>query len=74
MDKDLIEFLNKKFENDKKFSLQQGDILSINLDSLNKDITKIIANIPYNITGPILDLFIGRLGKISNKNYKKLYF
>ncbi len=74
LDKDLIALLNKKFKNYKKFSLQQGDILSTNLDSLNNKITKVIANIPYNITGPILDIFIGRLGIISKNNYKKIIF
>ena len=74
LDKDLIDYLNHKFRNDKKFSLQQGDILSTNLDSINKNITKVIANIPYNITGPILDIFIGRLGIISKKNYNKIIF
>jgi len=74
VDKDLIEPLNNKFKNDKKFSLQQGDILSTNLDSLNKTITKVIANIPYNITGPILEIFIGRLGIKNKNNYKKIIF
>ena len=74
LDKDLIDYLNAKYINDKKFSLQQGDVLSINLDSINKKVTKVIANIPYNITGPILDIFIGRLGIIANNNYKKIIF
>ncbi len=74
LDKDLIAHLNNKFKNDKKFSLQQGDILSTNLESINKKITKVIANIPYNITGPILEIFIGRLGIIRNNNYKKIIF
>ena len=74
LDKDLIDYLNKKFKNNIKFSLQQGDILSTNLDFINKKITKVIANIPYNITGPILDIFIGRLGTISKNNYKKIIF
>ena len=74
MDKDLIEHLNNKFKNYKKFSLQQGDILSTNLESINKKITKVIANIPYNITGPILDIFIGRLGIVSRNNYEKIIF
>ena len=74
LDKDLIAHLNKKFKNEKKFSLQQGDILSTNLDSINNKITKVIANIPYNITGPILDIFIGRLGTISKNNYEKIIF
>ncbi len=74
LDKDLINHLNNKFKNDKKFSLQQGDILSTNLESINNKITKVIANIPYNITGPLLDIFIGRLGIISKNNYKKIIF
>ncbi len=74
LDKDLIDHLNNKFKNDNKFSLQQGDILSTNLETINKKITKVIANIPYNITGPILDLFIGRLGVISENNYEKIIF
>ncbi len=74
LDKDLIDYLNNKFKYDKKFSLQQGDILSINFDSINNKISKVIANIPYNITGPILDIFIGRLGIISKNSYKKIIF
>ena len=74
LDKDLINLLNIKFNNNDKFSLQQGDILSVNLDSINNKITKVIANIPYNITGPILDIFIGRLGIIRNYNYEKIIF
>ena len=74
MDKDLINFLKNKFKNDEKFSLQQGNILSTNLDSINNKITKVIANIPYNITGPILDIFIGKLGLLNQYNYKKIIF
>jgi len=74
LDKDLINLLNDKFKNNDKFSLQQGDILSVNLDSINNKITKVVANIPYNITGPILDIFVGRLGVIRNNNYAKIIF
>ena len=74
LDKDLINLLDVKFNNNDKFSLQQGDILSINLDSINNKITKVVANIPYNITGPILDIFVGRLGIIRSHNYAKIIF
>jgi len=74
LDKDLINLLNNKFNNNEKFSLQQGDILSVNLDLINSKITKVVANIPYNITGPILDLFVGRLGVIRKHNYAKIIF
>ena len=74
LDKDLIDYLNVRFKNNKKFLLQQGDILTTNLDSINNKITKVIANIPYNITGPILDIFVGRLGLIREYSYKKIIF
>ena len=74
LDKDLIDYLNLKFKNNQKFLLQQGDILSINLDSINNKITKVVANIPYNITSPILDIFVGRLGLIRDYNYEKIIF
>ena len=74
LDKDLIDFLNAKFKNKKNFSLWQGDILSTNLDSINNKVTKVVANIPYNITSPILDIFVGKLGLIKNYNYKKIIF
>ena len=74
LDKDLIEFLNLKFSKKDNFSLTQGDILSINLKAFDNEFTKVIANIPYNITGPILDLFIGRLGQKPKYNFKKIIF
>ena len=74
IDRDLIDLLKLKFDNNNKFSLQQGDILSVDLDSINDKITKVVANIPYNITGPILEIFIGRLGIIKNYNYAKIIF
>ena len=57
LDKDLIGFLAKKFSDNEKFSLQQGDILKINFENSNYDFTKIVANIPYNISSPILEVF-----------------
>ena len=61
LDKDLIDYLKIKFKNNKNFSLQQGDILSTNLDSINNKITKVVANIPYTLQANI-DIFVGRLG------------
>jgi len=73
LDMDLIEFLENKFSKKDNFSLEQGNILSINLKN-SRQFTKVIANIPYNITGPILDLFIGRLGKLPKYNLKQIIF
>lgn len=74
LDKDLIFDLNKKFINNRKFTLHHGDILSINLDLIYPKVTKVIANIPYNITGPLLEKFLGRLGKINKYKFKKVIF
>ena len=59
----LIEFLNEKFEKEVKngqFSLVNGDILEIDLNSLNLKPSnyKLIANIPYYITGLIFRKFL----------------
>ncbi len=59
----LIEFLEEKFAENMKngqFSLIHGDILEISLDSLNLEPRKykLIANIPYYITGLIFRKFL----------------
>ncbi|MFA5934786.1 MAG: 16S rRNA (adenine(1518)-N(6)/adenine(1519)-N(6))-dimethyltransferase RsmA [Candidatus Paceibacterota bacterium] len=59
----LIEFLNEKFEKEVKsgrFSLITGDVLEIELSSLNLEPRnyKLIANIPYYITGLIFRKFL----------------
>jgi 16S rRNA (adenine1518-N6/adenine1519-N6)-dimethyltransferase len=59
----LITPLNEKFNNEvrnKQFTLIHGDILEINLDSLHlkNNSYKLIANIPYYITGLIFRKFL----------------
>ena len=66
----LIEFLNEKFEKkikEEKFILINGDILEIELASLKLETGtyKLIANIPYYITGLIFRKFLA--GKIQPK-------
>ena len=62
-DRELVEFLKQKFKKeieDKKLILVQGDILDFevaNCKPLTKSY-KLIANIPYNITGSILKKFL----------------
>lgn len=57
-DKDLLEILQEKF----KEEIKNGKFVLINEDVLNYEIKeknyKIIANIPYNITGAILKKFL----------------
>ena len=74
LDKDLIGYLKNKFSGNKKFSLEQGDVLNSDIELLNEKYTKVIANIPYNITGPILNMFVGKLGEKRRINFNKIIF
>ena len=62
LDKNLVKLLSNKFDNNKKVEIIEGDILKINLLKLLGHFVpkqyKIIANIPYYITSPIIRLFL----------------
>ncbi|MEK7088748.1 MAG: 16S rRNA (adenine(1518)-N(6)/adenine(1519)-N(6))-dimethyltransferase RsmA, partial [Patescibacteria group bacterium] len=65
-DRELFEFLQNKFEKEiaeKKLILINNNILEF--DCVRQDITqyKIIANIPFNITGAILKKFLGGINQ-----------
>ena len=73
LDKDLIIGLEKRFRNQNKLSLREGDVLSVPLEAENGlIINKVVANIPYNITGPLLKRLIGELGKVPENSYETL--
>ncbi|NER34689.1 MAG: 16S rRNA (adenine(1518)-N(6)/adenine(1519)-N(6))-dimethyltransferase RsmA [Oscillatoria sp. SIO1A7] len=68
IDRDLCKKLVKKLGQIENFLLLQGDILSLDLDSLLarapaifQQPNKVVANIPYNITGPILEKLLGKI-------------
>ena len=56
IDKDAISILNKNLGHKENFHLIEQDILKTNIENLpfTKDKIKVIANIPYYITSPIL--------------------
>ena len=64
LDNRLIEVLQKKFENQKNIEILHDDILKINLPKIVTDYElsvvgyKVIANLPYYITSPIIRLFL----------------
>ncbi len=67
-DRELVEFLKEKFYEqikNKKLILIQDDILNFNTEqNIHRNILrsyKIIANIPYNITGAIFKKFLGEV-------------
>jgi len=65
IDTDLEKLLKLKFENEKKFNLIMGDILEVDLNEVLVSNTKVIANIPYYITSPIVNKLISHRDKIN---------
>ncbi|MBZ8182475.1 16S rRNA (adenine(1518)-N(6)/adenine(1519)-N(6))-dimethyltransferase RsmA [Oscillatoria salina] len=69
LDRDLCKKLVKSFGSRENFLLLQGDILNLDLDTQLTDFpafqkpNKVVANIPYNITGPILEKVLGKIAQ-----------
>ncbi|MFM8524074.1 MAG: 16S rRNA (adenine(1518)-N(6)/adenine(1519)-N(6))-dimethyltransferase RsmA [Cyanobacteriota bacterium] len=59
LDRDLVAGLRQRFGTDQRFTLVEGDALAVPLPSGGK----VVANIPYNITGPLLERLVGRLDR-----------
>ncbi|BBD59746.1 dimethyladenosine transferase [Nostoc sp. HK-01] len=73
IDRDLCKLLVKELGSKENFLLLQGDFLELNLETnlvafpQFQNANKVVANIPYNITGPIIEKL---LGTIANPNPK----
>lgn len=69
IDRDLSKLLVKQLGNVENFLLLQADFLSVDLETTLKDFpkfqncNKVVANIPYNITGPILEKLLGTIAE-----------
>lgn len=70
LDRDLCDPLVSKFGERDNFLLLQGDFLALDVDALTANFaehfhgqTKVVANIPYNITGPILEKLLGTIAQ-----------
>ena len=76
IDRDLCKGLVKSLGKRENFLLLQGDILSLDLDDHLAafpafcDPNKVVANIPYNITGPILEKLLGTIAKPAQTAYE----
>jgi len=73
LDRDLVGGLRKRFAAEPRFSLQEGDVLAVALEGPGGSrATKVVANIPYNITGPLLERLVGRLDRPVDPPYQSL--
>lgn len=78
IDRDLCAFLARTFGKKENFLLLQGDVLSLDIDSLLTAFpkfahpNKVVANIPYNITSPILEKLLGSVAKPAFTQYESI--
>jgi 16S rRNA (adenine1518-N6/adenine1519-N6)-dimethyltransferase len=68
LDRDLIAGLRQRFDADPRFTLIEGDVLEVGLPAASI----VVANIPYNITGPLLERLVGRLDQPVAVPYRRL--
>jgi len=78
IDRDLCQLLVQKLGKVENFLLLQGDFLSLDLDQALANFprfqapNKVVANIPYNITSPILEQLLGTLSAPSFPAYESI--
>lgn len=78
IDRDLCEHLSKKLGKIENFLLLQGDFLTLDLAALLvpfptfQPLNKVVANIPYNITGPILEKLLGTIDQPNPVPYESI--
>lgn len=73
LDRDLVAGLQQRFGADRRFHLVQGDVLEVPLELPGAaQPQKVVANIPYNITGPLLERLLGRLDRPPPRRFHSL--
>jgi 16S rRNA (adenine1518-N6/adenine1519-N6)-dimethyltransferase len=73
LDRDLVAGLRQRFGGDPRFTLVEGDALEVPLIPEDGPVPRtVVANIPYNITGPLLERLVGRLDRPHDPPYRRL--
>ena len=78
VDRDLCKKLVRQLGDRDDFLLLQADFLKVNLASLLQDFpkfqnpNKVVANIPYNITGPIIKKLLGTIASPAPQQYEAI--
>jgi 16S rRNA (adenine1518-N6/adenine1519-N6)-dimethyltransferase len=71
IDRDLCVQLRQKFSSAANFYLVEADFLELDLATLGT-LDKVVANIPYNITGPILTKLLGTISAPNPQPFQSL--
>ena len=72
LDRQLMAGLQQRFGADERFSLLQGDALDLVGQPLACNPNKVVANIPYNITGPLLQQLMGSVAQPRRPQFQRL--
>jgi 16S rRNA (adenine1518-N6/adenine1519-N6)-dimethyltransferase len=78
IDRDLCKKIVKDFSDRDNFLLAQGDFLELDLAELLQDFpkfqnpNKVVANIPYNITAPIIEKLLGKIATSTPQQYESI--
>ena len=72
VDHQLVAGLQQRFGADERFSLLHGDALALLRQPLAGKPNKVVANIPYNITGPLLQRLMGSLVRPRQPCFQRL--
>ena len=74
LDRGLIAGLQQRFGGDRRFHLLEGDALALLDRPLPAGLVpgKVVANIPYNITGPLLERLVGSISKPKEPPFQRL--
>jgi 16S rRNA (adenine1518-N6/adenine1519-N6)-dimethyltransferase len=73
LDRDLAAGLRQRFAAEPRFQLLEGDALKLPLLTPSGSLPdKVVANIPYNITGPLLERLVGRLDQLPAHPFRLL--
>lgn len=78
IDRDLCKKLVHKYGDQDNFLLLQDDFLKLDLSSVLQNfdrfqnLHKVVANIPYNITGPIIEKLLGKIATSAPQQYESI--
>lgn len=72
IDRDLCDFLNHRFTEEKILTLYQGDVLKFDFSTLGSAL-RVVGNLPYNISTPLLFKLLDHLSLIVDMHFMFQY-